>query len=146
MAAFCEVWLLLKYAILILSCLIFLYLTFFSKTKRFKWVFGILSFIAAIGFFLFTANQKRLKRISDLSNVGTYDLIKYPNYNSCKLILNEDYTFEVTNGKSILEKGDWNYDVGCDFWIVYLNKERDQLGSGIYEYGSYKLRNTQNSD
>ena len=87
--------------------------------------------------------KKKDNREASLQFVGTYNLIKYQNYDSCKAILNSDNTFVViaytTNDKdTILEKGIWHYVAEGDFLGVYMdNDENSLLGSGRFDYSYY---------
>lgn len=70
-------------------------------------------------------------------HVGTYLLKNYPNCDLCIAILNKDNTFQVMDKHIILENGEWHFEAGCDFLIVYLNNKKDQLGSGRFDYSYF---------
>jgi hypothetical protein len=46
----------------------------------------------------------------------------------------------VFNNNKEVEKGDWHYEVGGDYWITYLNGRKSILGEGIYSYQKYNLK------
>lgn len=50
------------------------------------------------------------------------------------LELKEDNTYRVTSEEKQLEQGDWHYEVGGDYFIVYMNNDTDQLDHGRFEY------------
>ena len=80
------------------------------------------------------------RRQENLEAVGIYYLTNYPDCNSCSIELKEDLTYAVLKTNAVLETGDWHTDSYADFWATYLNGERDQLGSGKYEYKTYALK------
>uniref|UniRef100_UPI004049DCFB hypothetical protein n=1 Tax=Flavobacterium sp. TaxID=239 RepID=UPI004049DCFB len=69
-----------------------------------------------------------------MENTGKYKLINYNNRKDCILILEETKTFKVIQNDSVLETGNWHFEVGGDYFIVYLNDKKDQLESGRFQY------------
>lgn len=88
----------------------------------------------------FNACEKEDQKKSQLEHVGIYYLTNYPNCEHCILVLNEDQTCQVTSNDSILEKSNWHFESGGDYWITYIGTDGRQLGSGIYTYKRYKLK------
>ena len=97
-------------------------------------MYFILSLAFASLFFIYYINNKNNYKESQLQYVGTYDLTNYPNCDSCVLTFKEDNTYKVTDKSKIIETGDWYYDFGADYFIVYINKKKDRLGDGRFKY------------
>jgi hypothetical protein len=93
-------------------------------------------------FFIFKSCQDNNYKNNQLDQVGIYYLTNYPNCDSCYIELNENMTYKIINKGQKVKNGDWHYESGGDYWITYLNGERDQLGSGTYSYTNYKLKYT----
>lgn len=74
------------------------------------------------------------------SRAGIYYLTNYPGCESCILELKEDLTYEVTRKGIVVEKSNWRYESGGDYWITYLDNDRHQLGAGNYAYERYRLK------
>ena len=102
--------------------------------KKRKIIHLIISIILVSVFFFFLWCIKEGQREQQLEYVGSYHLKHYPNCKYCILTLKEGNTYEVKNGSKILEVGDWHYDSGGDAFIVYMNKDKDRLGDGRFEY------------
>ena len=101
----------------------------------------VLTIISVIPLVIFSISDYNRWKKLQLSNVGTYYLTHYPNCENCKLSLLENNTYEVINDQEILEKGDWEYIQGSDYFFVELGEKRRHLGSGDYQYEDYKLKN-----
>ena len=127
------------YIFLALFCLGFLILTFTSPKPTRPWTF-IGSACFAFLFFKFKSCEKEQYRQNQLDHVGIYWLTEYPNCNSCYLELKEDMTYVIVNKAKIVETSNWHYEMGGDYFITFLNNDRDQLGSGAYAYRDYKLK------
>jgi len=140
MSALGELLIYIIYGALVLFFLSRLSLAIFHKRKKSKNVYGVLALISVVSLLYFSRVQKKNRRANEEANVGKYHLSNYPNCPSCNVILKEDNTFEIVDSMKVLEKGDWSYESGGDFWIVYLDKRKDQLGSGIYKYDSFNLQ------
>jgi len=133
----------ISYGVIALTGVFFGWKIFTSKTTWRKILFsiGCLFCFALIAFMTFS--NKEDNKAASLQFVGTYNLIKYPNCDSCKAILNSDNSFVVisykTNGKdNILEKGSWHYVAEGDFLGVYMDKDEDKLlGLGRFDYSYY---------
>jgi len=101
---------------------------------------GLVCFLF-IGLTLFTG--KRDLKLEGQQFVGTYQLTKYPNCDSCEAILKGDNSFLVISTKTqdegkVLEKGNWHYVAEGDFLGVYMDKEeKELLGSYRFEYSYY---------
>ena len=89
----------------------------------------------------FSYFQYHSYKSKEQSQVGMYYLTAYPDCWGCKLELLDDNTYVVTDPNKLLEEGQWRYDEGSDYSIVTLNQKGIQLGSGIYQYQRYKLKN-----
>lgn len=107
-----------------------------SATKR-KAVVGFVALAALLAFFVFRNYQ--VDKEWEQSEMGTYRLTHYPKCRPCELELRENNDFVVRQHDSIRETGHWRFESGQDYWITYLN-ERDQLGSGKYQYTEYYLK------
>lgn len=129
------------YGIIILGGLFFVWKIFISKTIWRKILFTIYS-ISCLALLVFMESRKKAnnKRAS-LKFVGTYNLTKYPNCDSCKAILKDNNSFQVISYKTkdtILEKGSWHYVAYGDFLGVFMDKnEKTMLGSGRFDYSYY---------
>ena len=122
------------YFFLIIGSITFLVSAWLSKVKYKQTVYiilGILCLVVSIAWFV---SSKITFHKWELEHVGIYYLDDYPNCLSCELELKTDKTFIVSEGKKILEKGDWHFEIGGDYFIIYLNGEDDQLGSGKFKY------------
>ena len=102
--------------------------------KKRKIIYLIISIILVSVFFFFLWCIKEGHREQQLEHVGSYHLKHYPNCKYCTLTLKEGYTYEVKDSLKILEVGDWHYETGGDAFIVYMNKDKDRLGDGRFEY------------
>jgi hypothetical protein len=131
------------YGLIALTGLFFGWKIFTSKTtwRKILFIIGCLSCFTLLTFITF--RNKQDNKEASLQFVGTYNLIKYPNCDSCKAILDSDNSFVVvsykTNDKdTILEKGSWHYVAEGDFLGVYMDKnENELLGSGRFDYSYY---------
>ncbi|CAN5546654.1 hypothetical protein BH11BAC3_BH11BAC3_22330 [soil metagenome] len=120
------------YVLLALGFLIFLSASVFVKRR--KIMYFVWSVVFASLFYIYHTNNKNTYKISQLQYVGSYDLTNYPNCDSCILIFKEDNTYNVTKNSKIIESGDWHYDFGADYFIVYINQEKERLGHGRFKY------------
>lgn len=141
MSAISELIIYIIYGIFLIGGISFLVLAWLATTNKLKiiyFLFGIISIICFTGILLSSRNALRK---SELDYVGTYDLDNYPNCQNCILELKENNTFIVQNQNDniVLEKGDWHYESGGDYIIVYINGESDQLGSGKFSYSNLIL-------
>ncbi len=131
------------YGIIALAGLFFGWKIFTSKTtwRKILFTIGCLSCFALLAFITFS--NKQYNKEASLQFVGTYNLIKYPNCDSCKAILKNDNSFIVISYQSddkgkIVEKGNWHYVAEGDFLGVYMDKsENALLGSGRFDYSHY---------
>jgi hypothetical protein len=98
---------------------------------------------SAFFFFLFcwfkTCRNKRYHE-AQIEQVGIYFLTNYPNCDSCYVELKEDMTYNLVKKGTVIKTSDWHFESGGEYWILYLDKERYQLGSGDFEYKKYKLK------
>jgi hypothetical protein len=86
-----------------------------------------------------TCRNKRYQE-AQIEHVGIYYLTNYPNCDSCYVELKEDMTYNLVRKDTVIKTGDWHFESGGDYWILYMDKERYQLGSGDFEYKKYKLK------
>jgi hypothetical protein len=128
------------YAILILTGIVFLRLALIEKKPRKRRSYTIIGIVSICLLFLHIYYLKLNHRESELEYAGTYVLTRYPKCNSCILVLNGNNTYEVVNVNTIVENGNWHYESGGDYWIVYIGDNREQLGSGKYDYEHYKKK------
>ena len=84
--------------------------------------------------------QKQLYRNSQLDKVGIYYLTNNPKCELCYLELKEDMTYTIINKGEVIEKSNWHFESGGDYWITYLDNDKSQLGFGNYEYKHYKQK------
>ena len=128
------------YATLGSSAIICILLLIVANTKLLKSLYLIGFLFSATLFVLYYNYKSSSHRASELEYVGTYYLTDFPNCVTCKLVLNADNTYDVRNENSVIETGDWHYESGGDYWIVYINKKGDQLGAGRFAYKRYDNR------
>lgn len=124
------------YATLVAISIIFFRLSIGSKSRFLKIIYivvAILSF-SLLTYWIIETHQKNRQR--ELEHVGTYYLTKYPNCNNCVVVLSSDNTYKVLNGDSVIEKSNWHYKSGDDYFIVYMDNDKGQLGSGKFSYDS----------
>ena len=126
----------LIYLILGVCFINFIIGAFYSKTH--KKLFRKLLFSTIALLLVVFLLQCEKSHDSDFEHLGTYRLIKYPNCDSCKLILLIDNKFKVVNGNNLVESGIWEQEESSDFDIVYLNNGKNQLGIGIYEFTNFE--------
>ena len=139
MAALGELAVYIIYLLLAIGGLVFLFFTF--RVKRSIKPFTLLGF----GLFVFliakySSHNKEVYRDWQLQHVGIYYLTDHPDCDSCVLELKEDMTYEVRSGNKVIEKSNWHFESGGDYWITYLDHDRHQLGAGDYAYKKYKLK------
>ncbi len=120
------------YVLLALVVLILLAAAVFAKRRKLMYL--ILAMVFGCFIFIYYTTNKANYKAAQLAHVGTYELTNYPDCDSCILALKEDNTYTVTDKTKKIESGDWHYDFGADYFIVYLNNERDQLGVGRFRY------------
>lgn len=139
MPALGELFIYLIYVFLVLGAVGFIYLTFYLKKSRKPWtILGCI--LCCFLFFNYRSCLKDAYKRSQLTQVGIYYLTEYPNCDNCKLELKEDMTYEVRSNGKVIEKSNWHYEVGGDYWITYLNNDNHHLGSGNYAYKEYDLK------
>jgi hypothetical protein len=91
---------------------------------------------AGIGSFLFlcfAGNNYQNHKNAEAEYVGIYTLTSYPNCAACRLYIEPDNYYEVRESRTVKERGEWRYESGGDYWIVYVNED-EQLGVGNYSY------------
>ena len=134
MSAISELIMYFIYAVLLIASISFLVLAWLSSSNKLKVFYSIIGLISIALFVTILLSNNHQFRKSELEYVGTYDLDKYPNCKNCTLELKEDNTFVVLNYNLTVEKGDWHYEAGGDYFIVYLNGNKYQLNSGRFSY------------
>jgi hypothetical protein len=102
---------------------------------RVLFAFGSLICFAFAGYTYIS--DKNYTRAMELQHAGTYRLTNYPNCSPCKAVLNEDNTYKVVSEDSVFEKGDWHFEMGDDYLIVFVNGKNDQMGGGRFEYDTF---------
>ena len=133
MAALGEVFILFIY--ISLGAFNVFFLVFIFVWRKALKPFAVLGCVMyAYLFFSFKSCQDNIYKNQQRSRVGIYYLTNYPNCPSCVLELKEDNTYRVTSEEKQLEQGDWHYEVGGDYFIVYMNNDTDQLDHGRFEY------------
>src|SRR3569833_2611328 len=137
MSALGELLILVAYVVLIVTGFILAVKIFTAKKAFAKICFAA----GSVFFFMFVlwliVGTRTARRAAELERAGTYHLTSYPNCNSCKAVLLEDNTYIILNRDSVLAKGDWHFEMGGDYLIIYLNGENDQMGNGDYQYDSF---------
>jgi len=122
------------YGFLSLMALIFSYVSL-RKSKFISKTFFILLELLFVGILMiFSVSQGANQRYWEKKYVGSYNLMNYPDCSSCILYLYEDNTFEVKNALIVREKGNWRYEFGGDYFIVYMNDGKEQLGSEKFKF------------
>ncbi len=139
LSALSELFVYLIYFILGLGSIIFFGLTITTKRKNKVWT-GLVGLFFVFLIFKYYSYETNLYKKNQLTQVGFYYLTNYPNCNSCILELKENQTYEVRNQGKIVEQSNWHYKVGGDYFILYLDNDNHQLGSGDYIYKKYKLK------
>ncbi|MES2662385.1 MAG: hypothetical protein V4629_03685 [Pseudomonadota bacterium] len=139
MSALGELLIYFIYFVLGLGTLLFLALTFTAKRTIRVWA-GLGTLFLGFLLFSFKSCQSDNYKENQLSQVGLYYLTDYPNCDSCIIELKENQTYEVTKHGQIIERSDWHYEVGGDYWITYLDNNNYQLGSGKFAYKKSKLK------
>lgn len=127
------------YFLLGLACIIFFGLTFTSKRKNKIWT-GLAGLFFTFLLFSYKSCLTDGYKKNQLMHVGLYYLTNYPNCDSCVLELKENQKYEVTKQGQIIEQSNWHYEVGGDYFIVYLDSNKHQLGSGDYSFKEYELK------
>jgi len=141
MSALGELIIYVVYFMLGLHCIIFIVLTITSKKSTKPWTL-LASLMFVFLFFNFKSCQDNNYKRNQLSVVGVYYLTNYPNCDSCYLELKENMSYVIVNEGKVIEQSNWHYEVGGDYWIIYLDNDRHQLGSGEYFYERYKLKHS----
>jgi len=126
------------YLILGISAVLCLLKIIISKKNVVKLFYAGGLILSVYLFISFLTNNIKNHRQSELEYVRTYYLSDYPNCDSCELILKDNNAYTVINDAKILESGNWHYESGGDYWIVYLNDQEEQLGSGRFKYETHK--------
>ena len=134
-----ELILYIIYYFLLASGLVFLILTFIVKRKM-KFITIILSVISIFLFFQFKSCKKENYKIVQKREVGIYYLTQYPDCNNCFVRLNENMTYDVVKNDTVIETGNWHTEIGQDYWITYMNNDKDQLGCNRFSYDKYKKK------
>ena len=127
----------LFFGLLIFSAIVFGISAVKAKSARNRILF-LWSCITCLLFLWCIQDDGKLNnRCVALEYVGTYLLTNYPNCDSCRAILDED-SFRIINlNDSTIEKGNWHFESGQDYLIVYLNGKNDQLGYGRFQYSYF---------
>lgn len=139
MAAISELLIYFIYFILGLTSIVFFVLTFTTKKQNKIWT-GVAGLFFTFLLFNFKSYESDNYKKNQLSQVGFYYLTNYPNCDSCVLELKENQMYQVTKRGQIIEQSNWHYEVGGDYFIVYLDNDKHQLGSGDFVYEKYKLK------
>ncbi|HKC67609.1 MAG TPA: hypothetical protein VKG26_05225 [Bacteroidia bacterium] len=140
MSAIGELIIYFIYFILGLTCLIFFISTLLLSKKRAKIWTGLATLVFGFLLFSFKSCQSSHYKKNQLEHVGLYYLTSYPNCDSCIIELKENQTYQVSKRGQIIEQSNWHYEVGGDYWIVYLDNDNYQLGCGKFAYQVYKLK------
>jgi hypothetical protein len=139
MSALGELFIYVIYFVLGITTIAFLVLTIIIKRKA-KILTGFATIFFGFLLFSFKSCQSHNYKENQLSQVGLYYLTEYPNCDSCIIELKENQTYEVTKNRQVIERGNWHYEVGGDYWITYLDNDKYQLGNGKFAYYKYKLK------
>ncbi len=117
-------------AIISVNYLVKGYLADKGRKRKFVWgiIFGAL-FISYAGCD-YLGNKSMQK-----DHMGKYYLTQYPGCDStCYIELHADMTYSVMKKEKEIETGDWHHEAAADYFITYLNGEKDQLGGNEYDY------------
>jgi hypothetical protein len=134
-----ELFVYIIYFVLGIACIFFVRLTFTTKRQNKIWTgFAGLFFIFLL--FKYHSYLSNSYKKNQLSQVGLYYLTNYPNCDSCVLELKENQTYQIKRKGQIIEQSNWHYEVGGDYFILYLDNDKHQLGSGDYAYEKYNLK------
>ncbi|MEY8848593.1 hypothetical protein AB9K26_07245 [Psychroserpens sp. XS_ASV72] len=136
MSALGELFVVLIYVILTIPIIIMIGLIL-VKRKKIKTKYFIYLLVSSIPLIFFSYSQYNNHRQAELRYVGTYNLTDYPNCKTCILKLKKNNTYSVLKRNVEIEKGDWNFRSGGDYWIVDIGKF-GQLGTGKYKYSKSK--------
>lgn len=128
-----------------LAAIFFLVSTFKANRSAKPWTLICSAFFCFL-IFKFNSWLKERYEKGQLDHVGIYYLTDYPNCDHCILELKEDKTYQVSNNDTVLEKSNWHFESGGDYWITYLDNDRSQLGGGQYAYKRYRLKYARQRD
>jgi hypothetical protein len=117
--------------------IVFLILAFFIKKRIIALCICLISFLL---FFQFKSCQSDSYEMVQKREVGTYYLTQYPNCKNCYVRLNDNMTYNVFENGKIIETNNWHTDIGQDYWITYMNDNKDQLGFGKFKYDKYEKK------
>jgi hypothetical protein len=129
------------YWTIILGGVISLISIFVTKKTFHKVISGTICLVCIILFLFSERNTKTTYNQSQLEHVGTYYLINYPYCDSCTAILKKNNTYDVMQENKVVESGDWHFESGGDYLIVYMNDDKDQLGAGRFQFDKFKDTN-----
>lgn len=138
-SALSELLVYMLYIVLGLACLLFFGIAITGKGKNKIWA-GIAGLLFIYLIFQYKSYLSDSYKKSQLSQVGFYYLSNYPNCDTCVLELKENQTYEIKKNGLIIEQSNWQYNIGGDYFILYLDNKKHQLGSGDYTYGKYVLK------
>lgn len=124
------------YVFLSIMALVFSFIALRKSKFLSKLLFILLEFMFVGILMIFSVSQRANQRYWEKKYVGNYHLYNYPDCANCVLYLYEDNTFEVKDSIIVREKGEWRYEFGADYFIVYMNEDQDQLGSGKFKYNA----------
>jgi hypothetical protein len=139
LSALSELFVYIPYFVLGLACVIFFRLTIKAKRQK-KIGAGIAGLFCIFLLFNYKSCVADSYKKNQLTRVGLYYLTNYPDCDSCVLELKENQTYQITKRGQIIEQSNWHYEVGGDYFILYLGNDNHQLGSGDYAYEKYKLK------
>jgi hypothetical protein len=129
------------YWIIILGGLVSLILAIILKGISKKAISAVICLLCIILILFISKKIKTDYRRMQLKHVGTYYLTKYPNCDSCIAILKDDNMYEVKQNKKTFESGNWHFEMGGDYLIVYMNNDSGKLGSGRFQFDKFKDTN-----
>jgi hypothetical protein len=121
----------------IVSLILIIILKGFSK----KAISAVSCLLCGALFLFISKEAKSDERRKQLEHVGTYYLTNYPNCDSCIAVLKDDNKYEVKEYEQTIEKGNWRFEGGGDYLIVYMNNDSSELGSGRFQFNKFKDTN-----
>ena len=128
------------YALFIIGLIRFLLFLLKAKNKASKIFWGFVIILCLVALKSCMTDFDEGPRQAQLAQVGTYHLTNYYGRKTCIATLKEDSTFVIANQDTILERGDWHYESGGDYWITYLHGHNEQLGANDYAYDTWHLK------
>jgi len=140
MSALPELFVFILYLMLGTAAVVLLFRVFITKQRSIKIRSLIISSACVLLLVYFKSCDAANYKHNQLSVVGVYYLTNYPGCDTCSVELMENMRYQLKDHDNIIESSDWHYEIGGDYFIIYMNGDRAQLGAGKFSYKKYKLK------